>query len=660
KCPGGICISKYLCPNGTYIDDAKQAQNTNLVTLRIDIDDLDNCDDYLLVCCQQVTSTTTTENPSQSEEIIEPPPSSNVGTCGQVNQNGLFYNLHSNESLAQYAEFPWVVYIFARGKRVANAADRSDFVCGGSLIHPRFVVTTAHNTDGKTDLAARFGEWDISTTNEPLPQQEIDVAQIIKHPRYVVNPVQNDIALLLLAASVQYAQHIRPICLPQAGDEFVGNRCISNGWGMERGVFANVMKKLTLPVIAPANCTQMLRYAGLGPYYNLREGFMCAGGEANVDMCKGDGGSPLACQTESGTFVLAGVVSWGIGCGGFNIPGVYVSINRYQCPGGYCAPKYLCPNGTYDERSAQNKDIIMLRIEEDNVCEDYMQVCCSNVTSVRYGLLQVDNDDQTEYGCGISNPGGLVYQVQASRSYAQYGEFPWVVAILEAFYSSNVQEFTYLGGATLIHPRFVVTAAHIFNKTENLVASFGEWDMNREENVYAKQNIDIDQNVIVHPEYNSVGLLNDIALAMLKQNVLYQKHIRPICLPDPADKFVDQLCISTGWGRDAHTNAYANVLKRVDLPVVARQSCIELLAATRLGPFFRLHKSVLCAGGEEGVDMCDGDGGSGLFCPNESGAYVLAGIVSWGLSCHQKDVPGAYVNVARFVPWINATIEQFV
>uniref|UniRef100_A0A6E8W2A8 Peptidase S1 domain-containing protein n=1 Tax=Anopheles coluzzii TaxID=1518534 RepID=A0A6E8W2A8_ANOCL len=329
RCPGGYCVSKYLCPNGTFIDDIKHAQTTQLIGLRagLDIDDFDDCNDYLLVCCQSAPAptATSTEKPATSDELIEPPPSTNLA-CGQANDGGLIYDLRNNDTLSQYAEYPWVVYILALKKQEANSGD---FVCGGTLIHSRLVVTTAHNTDGKTDLVARFGEWDISTTKEPFPQQDIDVAEVIKHPQYVFNPIQNDIALLVLAESVQYAAHIRPICLPQPTDEFVGQRCVSNGWGKERGVYANVMKKLTLPVIGRANCTRMLRYAGLGPFYTLREGFLCAGGEDAVDMCKGDGGSPLACQTESGTYVLAGIVSWGIGCGGFNTPGVYVAVNRY-------------------------------------------------------------------------------------------------------------------------------------------------------------------------------------------------------------------------------------------------------------------------------------------------------------------------------------------
>ncbi|XP_049289233.1 phenoloxidase-activating factor 2-like isoform X2 [Anopheles funestus] len=313
KCPGGCCVLKHLCPNA----------NTKLFSTRmqIDIKDIDSCGNYLQVCCEGLATDCTT-NELYSEETITPLQSSE---CGQFNPNGLFYELLHNDSLAQYAEYPWMVYIMTKQNRQSD----SNFVCGGTLIHTRFVVTTAHNTDGKSDLVARFGEWDISTTHEPFPQQEISVKDIIKHPAYVHNPIQNDIALLLLVEHVQYQQHIRPICLPQPDDQFVGERCISIGWGVQRGAYANVMKKITLPVIEHRSCNRMLRLAGLGPYYNLREVFMCAGGEAGIDMCKGDGGSPLACQTDSGTFVLAGIVSWGIGCGGHNLPGVYVAVNRY-------------------------------------------------------------------------------------------------------------------------------------------------------------------------------------------------------------------------------------------------------------------------------------------------------------------------------------------
>lgn len=42
----------------------------------------------------------------------------------------------------------------------------------------------------------------------------------------------------------------------------------------------------------------------------------------------------------------------------------------------------------------------------------------------------------------------------------------------------------------------------------------------------------------------------------------------------------------------------------------------------------RLHDSFMCAGGQNGVDSCKGDGGGPLVCHRVDGTYALAGLVS--------------------------------
>lgn len=62
-------------------------------------------------------------------------------------------------------------------------------------------------------------------------------------------------------------------------------------------------------------------------------------------------------------------------------------------------------------------------------------------------------------------------------------------------------------------------------------------------------------------------------------------------------------------------------------------------------------------GGEEGKDACFGDGGSPLVCPGAiRGYYVQAGIVSSGIECGKKDVPGFYVETSYYKKWIDSKL----
>lgn len=97
----------------------------------------------------------------------------------------------------------------------------------------------------------------------------------------------------------------------------------------------------------------------------------------------------------------------------------------------------------------------------------------------------------------------------------------------------------------------------------------------------------------------------------------------------------------------------------VELPLVPHEDCQDALRKTRLGKFYHLHRSFVCAGGELNKDTCKGDGGSPLVCPipGQAGRFVQMGIVSWGIGCGENSTPGVYANVQVVRRWIDKQLS---
>ncbi|XP_050093437.1 phenoloxidase-activating factor 2-like [Anopheles aquasalis] len=268
-------------------------------------------------------------------------------------------------------------------------------------------------------------------------------------------------------------------------------------------------------------------------------------------------------------------------------------------------------------------------------------------------------------GCGNRNTGGILRRSFGDKDIeSMYGEFPWMMAILETKEVAGIPNVSvYLCGGSLIHEQVVLTAAHSLNNKQasDLKVRAGEWDMKGENETYPHQDRSVVE-IVIHPAHHKGYLHNDLALLFLDSPIKLNRMIQPVCLPPQDTKFDHQMCVATGWGKDHNGKGgtYQSILKQIDLPIMPNEECELAFQATRLGPKFTLHKSFICAGGEVGKDTCKGDGGSPLVCPipNKQDQYYQTGVVAWGVSCGEDGVPGAYANVAMFRDWIDQQMIQ--
>jgi len=338
---GYECVPYYQCHNGTIITDG-----AGLIDIRNGFGVLtpedSKCPGFLDVCCKD-------------PDFIPPPPPKikYQPQCGKRNQNGLGVRIQGFvEAESQFGEWPHMCAVLheklveteeSDGYGGTNIVEETVnlFQCGGSLIAPGVILTAAHCVDKfrstATELKIRCGEWDTQGQTEPYPHQDRSVAALEIHPEFNSRNLQNDWAVLFTSEEFVLSAHIDTVCLPTLEEDFSGTTCFATGWGKDKfgsaGEYQVVLKEIDLPVVDNYQCEDRLRQTRLGGKYKLHDSFICAGGINGKDTCKGDGGSPLVCPSkyDPNTYVQAGIVAWGIGCGEDGTPGVYASVSKAVC-----------------------------------------------------------------------------------------------------------------------------------------------------------------------------------------------------------------------------------------------------------------------------------------------------------------------------------------
>ncbi|XP_011872575.1 PREDICTED: serine protease nudel [Vollenhovia emeryi] len=163
--------------------------------------------------------------------------------------------------------------------------------------------------------------------------------------------------------------------------------------------------------------------------------------------------------------------------------------------------------------------------------------------------------------------------------------------------------------------------------------------------------------VSIHPDYRKKVMQNDIAVIMLDRPLLFNRWVRPICLPEldtagsnyKEDPSSQSVCIAIGWGAVKENGPDSDHLREVEVPILP--SCKYLPDQ---------NNATICAGYYEGGhDACQGDSGGPLMCrnPNLETQWYAAGLISHGDGCGRPNEPGVYAKVSYYADWIQQTFQ---
>uniref|UniRef100_A0A4X2M648 trypsin n=1 Tax=Vombatus ursinus TaxID=29139 RepID=A0A4X2M648_VOMUR len=139
-------------------------------------------------------------------------------------------------------------------------------------------------------------------------------------------------------------------------------------------------------------------------------------------------------------------------------------------------------------------------------------------------------------------------------------------------------------------------------------------------------------------------------LIKLKTPAVINSYVAPILLPKSCPTAGIE-CLVSGWGNTvtcpmSHTD-YPDLLQCLNVPILSDAQCKSSYPGL-------ITENMVCAGFlEGGKDSCQGDSGGPVVCNGE-----LQGIVSWGDGCAQKDKPGVYTKVCKYLDWIKETIAS--
>lgn len=220
----------------------------------------------------------------------------------------------------------------------------SDFLCGGSVIGERHILTAAHcvtwcsGSDTLPVSAFEYDLWlgDYSLNNENDGNIRVELSKVIPHENFDIckNATSvDDIALLETKEPIKFIINsdgfgsVNQILLPEKADITYqpGEQMTVIGWGLTgRAIISDILQEASVALYDYNSC----RGAWANDQNISKTGHICAMSRVS-GSCKGDSGGPLVRKAADGILEVVGVTSFGTLDCNLNQPGVYTRVSNY-------------------------------------------------------------------------------------------------------------------------------------------------------------------------------------------------------------------------------------------------------------------------------------------------------------------------------------------
>ncbi|XP_062944821.1 transmembrane protease serine 9-like [Cynocephalus volans] len=509
---------------------------------------------------------------------------------------------------------PWQVGLF----------EGTNLRCGGVLIDRRWVLTAAH-CSGR--YWVRLGEHSLSRLDwtEQIRRSSFSVT----HPSYqgAQQSHDHDLRLLRLNTPVRLTRSVQPLALPSTCAT-IGTECHVSGWGTTNqpwSPFPDLLQCLNISIVSDATCRAV--FPG-----RITENMLCAGGIAGKDACQGDSGGPLVCGG-----VLQGLVSWGSvePCGQEGIPGVYTNV---------CNLTIVVVGMSWNPNSSKP-------FQDSPACFS----CNCRAPEPQPEPLLGPGQVSEEPGAGPSPlqamtilrfitlalvTGHVGGETRIIKGYeCPPHSQPWQVALF--------QKTRLLCGATLIDPKWLLTAAHC--RKPSYIVHLGDHNLQQRD---VCEQTRMATESFPHPGFNNSlpnkDHRNDIMLVKMAAPAFITRAVRPLTLSSHCVT-AGTRCLISGWGTTSSPQLHLpHTLRCANISIMEHKECENAYPGN-------VTDTMVCASVQEGnKDSCQGDSGGPLVCNGS-----LQGIISWGQDpCAVTRKPGVYTKVCKYVDWIQETMKN--